>query len=160
MPRPRALAALLVLSTVNLALMIPGGLVETRNFPNYSVAVLVAFNVFLTVLGLGSAVLTYRLLRGARPGWLPVLAGGAYVLVYGLDLLHVFPVAEAPMSVTLASMEWIGTVLGLAIVATAAAGAGRREDDPRGASPLPIWLLVAMAGLTLAIVAFATISAM
>ena len=69
----RTLAALLFLSAVNLALMIPGGLVETRSFPGYGVATLGAFNVFLTVLGLGSLVLAYRVsdrsMRGRCRRW-------------------------------------------------------------------------------------------
>lgn len=40
------LPALLILSAVNLALMIPGGFVENRHFPGYSVTVLSTFNIF------------------------------------------------------------------------------------------------------------------
>ena len=57
---PRHLVALLLaLSAINLALMIPGGFVETRDFSAYPASVLAAFNIFLTVLGLGSLVLAW-----------------------------------------------------------------------------------------------------
>lgn len=46
--------ALLIVSAVNLALMIPGGFVEMRDFSTYSSLVLGLFNTFLTILGLGS----------------------------------------------------------------------------------------------------------
>ena len=115
MIKTRGLAALLFLSTLNLALMVPGGFVETRNFPGYGIAVLAGFNIFLTILGLGSLVLAYRVFRFGRVGVLPALAGVGFVAVYLLDLAKIFPVAEAPMSQTLATMEWIGAVLGFLV---------------------------------------------
>ena len=70
---PRHLVALLLaLSAINLALMIPGGFVETRDFSAYPASVLAAFNIFLTVLGLGSLVLAWLTWRGG------VRRGGAW----------------------------------------------------------------------------------
>mgnify|MGYP000271173637 CR=1 FL=1 len=57
-------ALLLALSAINLALMIPGGFVETRDFSAYPASVLAAFNIFLTVLGLGSLVIGLAVARG------------------------------------------------------------------------------------------------
>ena len=155
----RGLAALLVLSAVNLALMVPGGLVETRNFPGYGVAVLAAFNLFLTLLGLGSLVLAFRVLRSGRGGAFSVLAGAAFMAVYLLDLATVFPIAAAPMSTTLAAMEWTGTVLGLATMAAGAWLAFAQGKQQARSSRLPLGLLIAMGVMTVAIVTFATLSA-
>ncbi|WP_425070693.1 hypothetical protein [Sagittula sp. S175] len=156
MTRFRAVALFLILCGVNLALMVPGGFVETRSFPGYSVVLLGAFNVFLTVLGLGSLLLGYRAFRGQNVGGWAVLAGLSYVAVYLADIGRVFPVADSPMSATLATLEWLGTALGLV---TAALGAwlmlahsksqGRRTALPHG-------LLAAMAVAAVAIIAFAT----
>lgn len=156
----RTLAALLFLSAVNLALMIPGGLVETRSFPGYGVATLGAFNVFLTVLGLGSLVLAYRVFRSQHAGAMPALAGVAYVAVYGLDLARIFPVSAVPMPATLATMEGIGAVLGLATIAAAVRLAFVQRGNVADRSGLPRGLLIAMGVAALAIVIFATLSAM
>lgn len=155
----RILCALLVLSAVNLALMIPGGFVETRTFPGYRVETIAAFNIFLTGLGFGSLVLAYTIARTGRVGVMPALAGLAYVAVYVLDLAGIFPVAAAPMSTTLAAMECIGALLGLALIAVGlrlAAG----TDGKAGTGPaLPRSLMLAMGLAGLAIVVFATLSA-
>lgn len=153
-------AALLVASAVNLALMVPGGLVETRSFPGYGVSTLAAFNVFLTVLGLGSLLLGYHLWRGGRAGLWPLLAGIGYVAVYLADLGHVFPISATPMSATLLTLEWIGTLLGAALIAAAAARVATGNGAAATPARLPAWLLLTLAALTLAIVLFATVSAM
>ncbi|WP_414898356.1 hypothetical protein [Rhodovulum sp. YEN HP10] len=160
MTKIRGLAALLVLSTLNLTLMVPGGFVETRSFPGYGVPVLASFNVFLTLLGLGSLVLAYRVLRTGRVGIYPALAGAAFMAVYLLDLATIFPVAAAPMSTTLARMEWIGAFLGLALLALGGGLAVAQGKRQAGSARLPLGLLIAMGVAAVAIVTFATFSAM
>ena len=156
----RVLASLLAMSALNLALMVPGGFVETRSFPGYSVAVLAGFNIFLTVLGLGSLILAYRVLRSGQRGLLPILAGVAFVLVYGLDLAKIFPVAAVPMSKTLASMEWLGTLLGLATAAVGCRVFLTADDQQTQKASLPLWLLISLGLAALVIVVFATLAAM
>ena len=156
----RTLSALLVLSAANLALMVPGGFVETRSFPNYSAAVLSTFNVFLTLLGLGSLVLAYQVFRSAWAGIMPAMAGAAYVLIYGLDLARIFPVSAVPMSTTLATMEWIGTLLGLTTIAVGIRLGFARDGRLSDRSNLPPWLVIPLGVVGLAIVVFATLSAM
>lgn len=154
------LPVLLILSAINLALMVPGGFVENRHFPGYSVVVLSAFNIFLTLLGLGSFALAYRVLRLRRTGITPVLTGVAYVLVYYLDLFHIFPVADSPMSTTLVMMEWAGMLLGLATIATGlAAISSRPADSVLPPFIVPRGLLLTLAAIVLVIVIFATLSA-
>ncbi|MGZ9811924.1 hypothetical protein ACXN5S_15790 [Pseudoroseicyclus sp. H15] len=159
MTRVRLLAVLLALSAINLTLMIPGGLVETRSFPGYSVAVLTGFNIFLTLLGLSSFVLAWRSWRTGRAGWAPLTAGACYVAVYGLDLAHVFPISEAPMSPTLLTLEWVGTILGIATMAVGAVALRTAGSSGVAGPRLPAWLVIGAAVLGLAIVVFATMSA-
>ncbi|WP_165784418.1 hypothetical protein [Zhengella mangrovi] len=137
-------------------MMVPGGFVETRSFPGYGVAVLGAFNIFLTLLGLGSLVLAWRAFRAHPVGKWAVLAGVAFVAVYGLDLAHIFPVAAEPMTGLLAAMEWIGTVLGLALIAAGYPLKHQQSRQPVQTSPLPRWLFIAMAAVGVAIIVFAT----
>jgi hypothetical protein len=160
MPTSRfVITTLLVASALNLALMIPGGFVETRDFSAYPAIVLGAFNVFLTVLGLGSLVLAYAVTKADRGyGW-SALAGIAFVGVYLLDLGRVFPVPPNPMSALLATLEWIGTGLGVALAA-ASLVLSRRATATSTTSSLPRPVMFGLAIAALVIVAFATKSAM
>ncbi|WP_207803163.1 hypothetical protein [Rhodopseudomonas palustris] len=161
MPSSRPVVpALLIASALNLALMVPGGFVETRDFSAYPAMVLGAFNVFLTVLGLGSLVLAYLVIRTGRAyGWAG-LAGLAFVAVYLLDLGRIFPVTPNPMSTLLATLEWIGTALGaaLAVSSVVLRGAAGTASPAKLAPPMPI--VLGLVVVALIIVAFATKSAM
>ncbi|KIZ43351.1 MULTISPECIES: hypothetical protein [Rhodopseudomonas] len=155
-------AALLVASALNLALMVPGGFVETRDFSAYPFLVLGAFNVFLTVLGLGSIMLAYVVIKAGKGYRWSALAGVAFIAVYLLDLGGIFPVPPNPMSTLLATLEWIGTALGLAL-ATASLLLPRRATANAAPSATPSWprpVMVGLGLLALIIVAFATKSAM
>lgn len=156
----RPITLLLAISAINLALMVPGGVVETRSFPTYPVAVLAGFNLFLTVLGLGSLFLAYRAARYGRTGVWPLLAGLGFVAVYGLDLAVIFPVSENQMSPLLETLEWVGTGLGVMLIAFGAAATTQGEAETRKSIRMPTGLMLAFAGVTLAIVAFATYSAL
>ncbi|WP_084082001.1 hypothetical protein [Roseibium suaedae] len=158
------LTVLLALSAINLALMIPGGLVETRDFSDYTVLVLGAFNLFLTVLGLGSLVLSYRTWARGQGFFLAALAGLGYLAVYQADLQGIFPVAPVPMSVLLYLLEWLGTLLGAllflaALIGLRSSGASQAAVDAGGRS-LPRAVLFALVLAGAAIILFATLSAM
>ncbi len=161
MPRPRyVISTLLVASALNLALMVPGGFVETRDFSAYPAVVLGAFNVFLTVLGLGSLVLAYLIAKTGRGNGWAGLAGLVFVSVYLLDLGRIFPVPPTPMSMLLATLEWIGAGLGvcLTILSIALRGAASTAASTRPRLPMPVVLGLILVALI--IVAFATRSAM
>lgn len=161
MPASRlVVTALLVASALNLALMVPGGFVETRDFSAYPALVLGAFNVFLTVLGLGSIVLAYFVTKtGKGHGWAG-LAGLAYVGVYLLDLGRIFPVPPNPMSTLLATLEWIGTALGVALAVSSLARRGAANMATSAKPMLPMPVVLGLVLVALIIVAFATKSAM
>lgn len=152
----RPAPALLIASALTLAAMIPGGLVETRSFPDYPAVVLAGFNILLTGLGLGALIAG---LRGARPGWAARVCGLGFTLVYVLDLARIFPVSPVPMSAVLRGLELLGTVLGLALLLVPTGRAG--EADPESAArPLPRALWLGLALLAAGIVIFATRAAL
>ncbi|SNY93625.1 hypothetical protein SAMN04515647_3936 [Cohaesibacter sp. ES.047] len=161
MTHSRIVGILVLLSALNLALMVPGGFVETRVFPHYSVSVLAAFNVFLTILGLGSFILAYAALRYGRTGMWPVVAGVAYVAVYVADLLHIFPVSQNPMSTVLTTLESVGTVLGVMLIVASIRSVSASQGDRGGVpSGLSRGLLFVLSAVGIGIVIFATLSAM
>lgn len=158
----RLVVVLLIASTVNLALMVPGGFVETRDFSAYPAGVLAAFNLLLTVLGLGSLVLAGVVARTRGGRGLSALAGLAFAVVYLLDLGAIFPVTPDPMSTLLAALEWIGAGLGM-VLAAVSAGLDRRGPALRMGRPAASlrWPAAgAVVLLALAIVVFATRAAM
>lgn len=159
MTSTRPIAVLIFLSAANLVLMVPGGFVETRAFPGYSVAVLAAFNLFLTALGLGSLVLAYWAYRLGKVSAAVPIFGVAFAAVYLLDLAHIFPISEVPMSAALYSLEWVGTVLGLATLVFGSRYVLTAQGDAQATAQMPRWLVLGMVVLALAIVVFATVSA-
>ncbi|MXP26695.1 hypothetical protein GRI39_11680 [Altererythrobacter indicus] len=155
-------STLLVASALNLSLMIPGGFVETRDFSAYPSIVLGAFNVFLTILGLGSFVLAYSVTKAGKGYNWSVLAGLAFIGVYLLDLGRIFPVTPNPMSALLTTLEWIGTGLGIALAATSLVLSRRATTNSElsDTPSLPKPIILGLVLLALIIVAFATKSAM
>ncbi|HQS48982.1 MAG: hypothetical protein B7Y12_13510 [Rhizobiales bacterium 24-66-13] len=154
------ITTLLVASALNLALMVPGCFVETRDFSAYPAMVLGAFNVFLTVLGLGSLVLAYIIAKTSKGNGWAALAGLAFVGVYLLDLGRIFPVPPNPMSTLLATLEWIGAGLGIALAASSVALRGAANTATSAKPTLPMTVVLGLVLVALIIVAFATKSAM
>ncbi|WP_430512280.1 hypothetical protein [Pannonibacter phragmitetus] len=115
--------------------------------------------MFLTVLGLGSLILAYTIAKAGRGyGW-AALSGFAFVGVYLLDLGRIFPVPPNPMSALLATLEWIGTGLGVTLAAVSLVL--MRHTTATSATPsLPKPVMLGLAIAALIIVAFATKSAM
>jgi len=158
-------AALLALSAFNLCLMIPGGPIEARDFSTYPAAVLAGFNIFLTVLGLGSFILAWFMgFRTYSKGLLAGLAGLGYFVVYAIDLGGLFPVSPVAMPHNLFVLEWLGLVLSIPLMLVAlrlvmaAQDAESAETQPAMILPRP--LVIALGVLAVAIVIFATYAAM
>lgn len=100
---------LLALSAVLLALLIPGGPIENRDFSHIPVSILTGFNLFLTVLNLGSVALLYFILRQRRWAISVVwFVGLAYFIVYAIDLAQLFPRSPTSMSQALSTIEVLG----------------------------------------------------
>lgn len=108
---------LLGLSGVLLSILVPGGPVENRDFSHINPAVLLTFNIFLTVLGLGSFALLKLLWNQSHWAWkASMLAGISYILVYCADLAVIFPKSPTPMSPILLWIEIIGVVVAVPVV--------------------------------------------
>ena len=157
-----AVSALLVASAINLAAMVPGGPIEARDFSAISPVVLGAFNLFLTLLGLGSLLLAYRLSARRSPSYaLATLLGTGYFTVYLLDLAAIFPTSPTPMPLVLWCLEWLGTALAIPLVILAWT-APRFAEEAVDAATVGLTRLgvIALVLVVAAIVGFATKSAM
>jgi hypothetical protein len=102
------IAALLVWETLLLIPMVPGKLIDTRDFTPLPRWQYNGFNVFLTSLGLaGFTVAGFAM---ANQHWVFVAAlvlGLLYVAVFAADLGAVFPVVPDPLPVQLLVLEAI-----------------------------------------------------
>jgi hypothetical protein len=107
-------AALLVLSSVLLGILVPGGPIETRSFSHIAPLILGAFNTFLTILGIGSLAIAYFAAKRRRWAFaLASICGIFYFLVYALDLAKVFPVSPDEMPTVLFAIEVAGIIVSL-----------------------------------------------
>lgn len=104
-----SLAILLAVSALLLATLIPGGPIENRDFSHINVSILGGFNLFLTVLNLGTVALVFGVFRN-RPWAVSTtwFAGLAYFVVYAIDLAQLFPRSPTPMSQALSLIEVLG----------------------------------------------------
>ena len=156
----------LLISVVLFAFMVPGGPVETRHFGDYPVAVLAAFNIFLTALGIVSllfATLTLKENRWGAAG--SMIAGVCFALVYTLDLTKVFPISPDPMPPLLRKLEIAGLALSLPVLGSSLFLAFRTRPA-NGGTPRNGWArayfpaIVMVFLLGLCVVVFATYHAM
>lgn len=158
--------ALLLLSAIMLAALIPGGPVETRNFAHIDPVILGGFNAFLTILGLASIFLVYLTFRGQPAAFIAAaLCGLGYFLIYVLDLLKIFPVSPDPMPVALWGIEVAGTTVSLPLMVLATMAAlhttGRSDvGNSKITAKVNPWLALPATLIALTIIAFATYSAM
>lgn len=117
-------AALLVWETLLLIPMVPGKLIDTRDFSPLPRWQFNSFNVLLTSLGLASIVTAGFAMTGAR--WTFVVAivlGVLYVAVFAADLAEVFPVVPDPIPVQLLVLEAISLASAGVLVVVAITGA-------------------------------------
>ncbi len=113
----RWLSVVLVTLFCCLALLIPGGPIENRDFSHLAPATVWIFNTFLTLLGFSALVVAFFAWKQARWTFSAALSIGLlFAIVDLLDLLHIFPTSPTPMSLLLWSFA-MGILLlsGLAI---------------------------------------------
>jgi hypothetical protein len=159
-----AVASLLVVSVILLGTLIPGGPIENRDFSHISPLKLGAFNVFLTLLGIGSLVIAYFSIGGSKIALITAtLCGISFFLVYALDLGKIFPLSPDKMPRTLFWIEVVGLILSIPLtflsfiyMFTSKSGAGV-NDIQLGTM---IMILGVMVLLGIGIVIFATKAAM
>lgn len=153
-------AFLLLVSGLMLSSLVPGGPIENRDFSHINLAILLGFNVYLTVLGLGSFVLVFYVARrGQYARYLSIFAGLSYLIIYGIDLLGIFPKTPSEMNDALLWVEVIGSVLAIPLVYFACqleqkAGLSHVAQSQSGLK----WALLSTGGI--GIIVFATWSAM
>ncbi len=160
-PRNRVVT-LLGLSALLLALLIPGGPIENRDFSHIHPVILGGFNIFLTVLNLGSIALIVLVIRHAgRVGHWVVIVAMLYFAVYALDLAQLFPRSPTPMTQPLALIEVLGMIVAVPLMFAARslvpASAGRHE--PMMSATGRWWIGAAVLIVGAVIVVFATDSA-
>lgn len=154
-------AIFLFISGLMLSSLVPGGPIENRDFSHINPAILLSFNVFLTFLGLGSFLLmAYVLKKGKYASVLSIIAGASYAVVYGIDLVGVFPKTPTPMSSALLWVELLGTLIAIPLIIAASHLKPQGESAQRFGSSMSksAWFAIAVVGLV--IIMFATFSAM
>jgi len=118
-----ATAGLLVWCVLLLIPMVPGGLIDTRDFSSLPRWQYNAFNVFLTSLGIVTLVTAWFALSGGTAALVTALVlGCAYVAVFGLDLAGIFPKVADPLPVQLLILESIDLASAGVLVVVAAQG--------------------------------------
>ncbi len=160
-----SVAILLVISTILLGILVPGGPIETRDFSHISPLILGIFNTFLTILGLGSLTLSYFVLKGRR--WAFIVSSIfaiSYFLVYILDLGKIFPISPDEMPQMLFVIEVLGILVSLPLTYLSLNLSRTRidsgEDVTASKGGYNVLLLGLMALVGIGIIIFATVSAM
>ena len=117
MNQQKKVAVLLVVSSFLLAILVPGGPIETRSFSHISPLILGSFNTFLTLLGMLSLPLAYFVFKMKKWAYIgSIFAGFFYFAVYVSDLAHIFPVSPDAMPPLLLVIEVAGTILSIPLI--------------------------------------------
>lgn len=107
------LSIIILLNVTLLAILVPGGPIENRDFSNLKGLVFWGFNAFLITLGMASFYAIYSALGGlSNTGLVTSILACAYILVYGLDLAGIFPKSPSKMSRPLMLIEIINLCMG------------------------------------------------
>ncbi len=166
-------AGLVGISGIALGTLVPGGPIETRSFGHMNPLTLGVFNTFLTTLVLGSLLLVYFVLQSKR--WAMIAATGfglSFLGVYGLDLVKIFPVSPDAMPPALLTIEVLGTILSLPLIALSVQASQELNQPAHAATPIPasspaqiaqtpqLIFIVGLVLVAIGIITFATRSAM
>ncbi|RAV20777.1 hypothetical protein [Paenibacillus contaminans] len=103
------IASLLVFLNVTLlAILVPGGPIENRDFSKLKGGVFWGFNLFLILLGITSFIVCYLLLI-SHPNAILItkIIAVLYFIVYIIDLAGIFPKSPTKMSAPLMLFEVI-----------------------------------------------------
>lgn len=103
-----SIAVLLTWQVLLLIPMVPGKLIDTRDFSGLPRWQFNAFNVFLTSLGLASFVtIGFATIGHAWTPSVAIVLGVLYLAVFFSDLLKIFPVVKDPLPTQLLILEAI-----------------------------------------------------
>lgn len=118
------MAALLVWETLLLIPMVPGKLIDTRDFASLPRWQYNSFNVFLTSLGIVSFTVAGFAMANQQWTFIAALVLGLlYIAVFAADLSAIFPVVPDPLPVQLLVLEAISLASAGVIVVLAIQGA-------------------------------------
>jgi len=108
-------AGLLLFSNVTLlAILVPGGPIEKRDFSNLKGITFWGFNIFLISLGLATFVNVYLLFENQEISIIMgIIISIFYMFVYLLDLGKIFPKSPTKMSNSLMLMEIINLMISI-----------------------------------------------
>jgi hypothetical protein len=102
------LSIIVFLNVTLLAILVPGGPIENRDFSALKGFVFWGFNVFLITLGLTSFYTIYTILANDSTAiLLTKFISISYIVVYAIDLIGMFPKSPTKMSNTLMLFEII-----------------------------------------------------
>ena len=108
------LSIIILLNVTLLAILVPGGPIENRDFSNLKGLIFWGFNAFLITLGMASFYAIYSALGGlSNTGLVTSILACAYILVYGLDLAGIFPKSPSKMSKSLMLIEIINLCMAI-----------------------------------------------
>ncbi len=164
MKKTKIISTLLIVSAVNLALMVPGGFIESRDFSHISPIILGGFNIFLTLLGMVSLFLVYFVSKKRR--WAlktAFICGLSYFIVYTIDLAEIFPKTPTAMPLLLLVLEILGTVLSIPLMYYSTLKitiANNKNEEKTEPNKYIYWLIGLAILLSIGIIIFATKSAM
>lgn len=100
------ISLMIFLNVTLLAILVPGGPIENRNFTALKGFVFWGFNLFLISLGLGSFYASYAVLGNlSNAALMTKLIALAYIIVYAIDLAGIFPKSPTKMSKSLMLFE-------------------------------------------------------
>lgn len=105
------IASLVVFLNVTLlAILVPGGPIENRDFSKLKGVVFWGFNLFLILLGITSFIACYLLLISHPHAiFITQIIAVSYFIVYIIDLAGIFPKSPTKMSKPLTLFEIINT---------------------------------------------------
>ncbi|QKF77764.1 hypothetical protein [Arcobacter defluvii] len=111
------IAFFLIVLSVLLTILVPGGPIETRDFSHYSETILTLFNIFLTSLGLLSFVVAFLIVKKKKHSIiLSTIIALLYIFIYLIDLFEIFPTSPMSMSSSLFFIEIFSTILGIILI--------------------------------------------
>lgn len=99
-------SVIVFLNVTLLAILVPGGPIENRDFSKLKGIVFWGFNVFLVLLGVGSYITSYLLLISSSHAILVAqVIAVLYFIVYAIDLAGIFPKSPTKMGKPLLLLE-------------------------------------------------------
>lgn len=110
----------LLLSVFIFLLLIPGGPIESRIWPDVPFFVALSISLLATILFICAIFSVFHTRRGGRQAlYMAAWEGGGFATFYLFDLLGIFPVSTMPMGGVVKMLEIAGIALAALLIASA-----------------------------------------